>query len=1051
MADTAQLNVDVIFGSKNARELANTIGTELSKASRKWQSQVKREFGDAIVSASDYAFSSGQSGKAIRNMMKSELLPLYTEFNKQLREGNTEAAEKLQRAIDARTKSFKRELDAMAAAHERVMKNQNRSMAERADSVKGILSTLRGGPEGILNALRGGGSKLADQGKDLQDLGGKRGKLAAKVAGPEGAKAAESAASMAKMGATMAKVGTALATVAAVVGVVVMLVKLFADLESKIKDMNKQLLSTAGASDFGLGSVEIRSGKLNKQLKEMRDQTTSLNENFMKFRASSKEQQQILSTFNEAGLSYGRMNQEIEKGSSFMKNYSDVTAIALTYSRNLGVATGEISQKMGQFAFETGSDLTEIAEGFSIIQREAMVAGFVSKRFYSTIIEVTSGLNFYGVRLEETAKLLTNLDSLMGEHMGAKMMKDIAQSGAKGYQASLQEFIVKDPSFFKAAYETTYRQRLAQYERQFADKLGGATVEQLIKETGGGAALSERLAGLGITGQKSTDLLQLADVGRAGASGDVTAMAAARGAAGPAFEQVAALKTMEALGGTVSQAYEQALDQGEAGIGQLIATAGVANKEQLDELVRLDQHLRGQFDLLEKVAKGTEKMPEHLAELGYYIEGAGTEDAKVMKGVMDATGHRDDRNAEEITGHLQQLLVEPSEDGKALKEQMTKDQQIASDISREITGLNDIMEQTIAALLNELYDGLMSIYEWMVRDDTARLADAAYQRTAKRELEALASQEKTIQEEISNLAAAQEKARTEGDKAEVSRIGKEIKGKEGELLGVNQAATAFQIAQQKRQSMTVEERLGTRGAGALGSLGGEVKVGATRGKDVGSMVDQIVGDRLTKDVLFAGDIVAGLQDFGEWTGALQSLGDKAMTKFTETGLTKEFGEDKLKAAVKIAEEAGAKAREDQGWWASSDEVRQAEEEAFAGALNAVLVPIFTAAANQQQAIADEEEQSTKEVRDAVLVGTAPLQKPTQGGDLILPARGGPPIITDPADTTYAAKPGGPIAAAMGGGGGGGGRGGGVTVNVYGGDQKKVYDTIMRVLKATGNA
>jgi len=74
-------------------------------------------------------------------------------------------------------------------------------------------------------------------------------------------------------------------------------------------------------------------------------------------------------------------------------------------------------------------------------------------------------------------------------------------------------------------------------------------------------------------------------------------------------------------------------------------------------------------------------------------------------------------------------------------------------------------------------------------------------------------------------------------------------------------------------------------------------------------------------------------------------------------------------------------------------------------------------------------------------------RPKEAGDLILPAKGGSPIITDERDTLMATRPGGPLERAMGGKGGGGT----VQVNVYGGDQKQVYDTVMKALKATGNA
>ena len=73
--------------------------------------------------------------------------------------------------------------------------------------------------------------------------------------------------------------------------------------------------------------------------------------------------------------------------------------------------------------------------------------------------------------------------------------------------------------------------------------------------------------------------------------------------------------------------------------------------------------------------------------------------------------------------------------------------------------------------------------------------------------------------------------------------------------------------------------------------------------------------------------------------------------------------------------------------------------------------------------------------------------------LILPGGGNRPVLTDPQAMILAFKQGGPLAGALGGGGGGGGGGGSapVNINIYGGDQKKIYDTVMRALKALGHA
>jgi hypothetical protein len=438
-------------------------------------------------------------------------------------------------------------------------------------------------------------------------------------------------------------------------------------------------------------------------------------------------------------------------------------------------------------------------------------------------------------------------------------------------------------------------------------------------------------------------------------------------------------------------------------------------------------------------------VPKHLQDLGFFIERLPDGTAKVMKGIVEKGGIVNKETAREMGDRWDMLLVEPTEDGKRLKEQLTKDQQIASDISHTLTGLNDIMSQSILTVLNAIYDGVMSVYEWLVRDDTARLADAAQQRTARAQLTALKNQEETLREEIQNLTVEQEMATQEGDTARATQLQGEIDKKQAEIVGALQASGAITAAQAKREGMTVEERLASRGGEGLGFAEG--KIGATRAKDVGAVVDEIVGDRLFQDTLFAGDIQAMGGQLGEALGIKDTLAERTMAKFGETGLAEKLGREDLEMAVERAAAEGKKAADELGWFAGSDEELQAEEEAFRAALKTELVPLFTQAANLER-IAN----STEETASAAQTGVAlDLVGADRAKDLILPASGGSPIITDERDTLFAARPGGPLAGAMGGGGGGGGGRGSVQVNVYGGDQRKVYETVMRALKATGNA
>lgn len=1061
MADKKKLIFDMAVDPKGFREAANNFSRDLNKAAQKWSKEVKSLFGDAVGDGFQYAMTQGQSGRAIKSFVKSNLTQVYSEFHKSLREGNAEAAQKYQNILEKRARTFKRELDAMAAANERILSRQDQSFSQRADSFNQALNNVgRGGVGGIFDAVRGMGGRAQDLGMARQQQGAQLQARASKMGDKAGM---AQGAKMAQMGKTIATIGKAAMGIAAVAAILVTLVKLFADLESKVKDMNKALMDGAGAADFGLTPIEIRAGGLRRALENLRDETTGVNENFKKFRASAKEQQSILATFNQAGITYGKMNEQIKKGSKFMENYSDVTALAITYSRNLGIESSTIAKDMGTLADVTGQNLEEVAESFSIIQREATMSGFMTKRFYSAIVEATSGMAFYGVRIAETTDLLKNFDSLLGEAAGTEVFKKIAREGGKSFQDSLKEFLIKDPQFAKEQYQTVYRQRLADLERSLAGTdFEDIDLEKLLRETGGGAALAKRLEGMGITGQRGTDIMQLAELQQA-ARGNMTAMMGARGAAGPAFEAVMKLRTMPGLGGaSLGEVYEKAVSEGNEGLLVALQQLAQSQGKDFDELKVLDQKNAGRFDYLKDVAAGNAEMTEELKNLGFYVEGAGTANAKIMRGTMDRAGNLIEESGVELRDRFDLLLTRPTEDGKALEKQLTQDQQIAAEISRNITGLNEIMEQTVTAILNDIYDVLIQIADWLFKDDPDRQAELHLQEKMAEDSKEANDNLRDLTKEQDALVAKQERGE-ELSKQEQKRM-KELPDEIAEAMDeADIAQTASDLSKMVEGSEINEKGLGEIRRG-LREEAGDVVAGTPGAKkaveDVKKRAEQATAG-LGGPWKGAPDWALGIEDYTGWMrpgAGVQALGSRVSTNLGLAGW-------QTKQSAKLGRFFGVDQYEgmsDAEIEAMGDAVQRGSERALQDrSIIKDFLGIGTASAQKNQAkFAEREVESTlldqgedqvsilkgmKETLENLgykdLLGSA--KKPNDA--LILPDKGAP-IIPHQDDTIAMFKPGGPIAAGMGGGGGSP-----VTVNIYGGDPQKVYDQVMRVMKTLGHA
>lgn len=1076
---TADLLLNV-GGHKVSKDIEDAIGSGIKSASDDAKKNVSRAMREAIVSG----ITTGEAGTAWKNMLKSGVVESQQQFEKVAQK--LMAAEKrlsetkdknLQKRLQKEVKLLSQQAKAAEKEYrekDRVIKREQallREAAREQRSVSPVGQGLKDRAEG-LRGLLSGGPLSGSLAQGAQGLGqrlhtaGEARVQQAQMAGMSGASGKQVSA-MAKVGRGLAKVGAGLATVAAAVGAIVVLVKLFADLEAKIKDMNKVLVESAGSADFGLSSAEIRAGKLREALEELRDETTSVNDNFLKFRTTAKEQQQLLSTMNQAGFTYAKMNKEIERHSELVKNYSDITAIAITYGRNLGVNANQVAQTMGDMSVETGQNLDSIAEGFTIVTREALNAGFSTKRFFSTVVEATSGMSFYGVRLEETAKLLGNLGNVMGEVVGADMFKDFAKGG-KGYQESLREFLIKDPEKVRKDMDILYQRRVAEYEREYAGQLQGQSIANLIKETGGGSALASRLTQLEIEGQAATDIMQLSKLGAGAATGSSFGdMALARKPGGPALEAALALRTMQGLGGgTLSEVLENArAGGGGEQIAQLLAQAGFSGQGDIDKLIALDERLRGDFDHLQQVALGNREMTERLEKQGYFVD-----DGKIMKGIMDDSGVIMKEGAEEIGDHIEMLLREPDEDSEALRRQLTEDQQVAMEMSRQVTGLNEIMEQSVTAILNDIYGVLVNIADWLFKDDPQRQAELHLQ-------EMMAKESQEASEKLRELTDAQNALRAKEERGD--------KLTSAEQFMMNYLSTeigrATDEAEIAKDAATFAEgfmgsEIGTdinQARGRARAMAGDVYARSDEGKAAFSAADARAkaltgeaaygsGSRWDQWSRFGGDaagVLGNVTSFG--SGSIEALTKRGLTNLGAQGLATRLGAkggraiglegfDLTDEQIDALAEASQKGAEDvyakrglgaellnRGSASTQVSLQQQSTREVAKTLQGI----------EQNTQATAQASKDSSVLGQVL-GNLGWGKAKQAKDLILPAGGGRPIITDERDTLMAFQPGGPISKGMGGMSGGGG---GATVNIYGGDQKKVYDTVMRVLRSTGNA
>jgi hypothetical protein len=228
-----------------------------------------------------------------------------------------------------------------------------------------------------------------------------------------------------------------LAPVLGLVGGAVMgLVKLFLDADAAVKEMNKTVLEGASTwdlyssqgKDVGMGMMH-----LDDILSKVRDQTTDLKMN-LKMGTLAKDHQQFLNTLGREGISLQRIDSTLEENktrvddvSKSLTKYSDISSMAISYSRLFGVSLDEIAQFQGEMMRDLGVSLNDVGKEFDKIGNAADSSGIAANKFFAILRSVSSDLGLYGVRIGEATKMLGQLGKVMSPRTADKFLKTFSQ------------------------------------------------------------------------------------------------------------------------------------------------------------------------------------------------------------------------------------------------------------------------------------------------------------------------------------------------------------------------------------------------------------------------------------------------------------------------------------------------------------------------------------------------------------------------------------------------------------------------------------------------
>ncbi len=315
--------------------------------------------------------------------------------------------------------------------------------------------------------------------------GGK--KASEKVKGQQGSGA------LAGIGKILSKIGPALAAIGAVVAGIASLVAIVVSADSAMKDLNRTMM-TAGVSGADLVN---QYGMLGDTLTDISSHFAGSFSFNRLWGTTAKDHVEILGAFAGAGVTFREMKEGVKGAAQEMDRLRQFTVAALTYSKLLGLSTQEVSSTMASYMEELGLTLDGVRARFSNIVGAAKESGFATKRFFNMVLQATSGMSMYNVRLEEAAGLLLQLGSILGQKMGG----DFLQNLMKGFKdEGTQDRIKKTMQVGVKLQSRVLQKDAVKSAEEFAKKLGDLSK----KDSAQGGAIGGILSKYGV-GQSGTD------------------------------------------------------------------------------------------------------------------------------------------------------------------------------------------------------------------------------------------------------------------------------------------------------------------------------------------------------------------------------------------------------------------------------------------------------------------------------------------------------------------------------------------------------------------
>ena len=522
--------------------------------------------------------------------------------------------------------------------------------------------------------VSGLGNLMKSGGKGLQSMGGAMGGNMGAIVG------------------SLGKVAVALGAAVAVFGV---FAAVMLEADKAAKSMNTKILEGASVFDVGV----TKSGELTKNLHQMRQMSYDLGN---EFRLQGEEVAGVANEFLKAGMSMKEFGRFAEMGGHNMLGMEDTLRQVLSTSRLLGMDATELAQTYTKMNEDFGMDLEQIGNAFRDIYTAANLSSIGTQKFMSMITQATGNLALFNIDFNEASALAAEFIETLGEEGASEMLGNLAgKFGKMGYEERKKMDLLSGGGLGRGI-----RAGMNAQAAQLESGAGGGIIQSVLREMGfGGKGLADALMDMDARQQR-----QMVNLAKNAGLGDEMS----RKLSQVSF-QANALQTDSTKGtrgmdlGSTLAVMQEVAERFGGGDVRKIGFAGMATMEnvtgmqgeELDKYMQMIDSMRGQYEDLMSIQKVG--MKQAAADRSMTVQELEQMIKDNYKVTMKDGKILNTQTKKEITG-MTDYLANMSIDNKDMAEKMTLDQQLAQEAVAETRSLSVVMENTIAGILDNIYN-----------------------------------------------------------------------------------------------------------------------------------------------------------------------------------------------------------------------------------------------------------------------------------------------------------------------------------------------------------